>query len=76
MHRSTVREEELGRLAADLLTDSPESFRSAFVSTLLRFDPGGPEWAVLEAIVSSLLTEWQAAHPPGSPPENKEDPEP
>ena len=60
MFPSRSREEELGRLVADLFADSPATFRSALITTLLRFDPAGPEWAVLEAITKNLLAEWQA----------------
>ena len=74
MFPARSREEELGRLVAELLADRPESFRAALITTLLRFDPAGPEWAALEAIVRSLLAEWQDRA--GPPPEAKKDPEP
>ena len=48
------REEEMAALVKSLLADRPESFRSALVTTLLRFDPAGPEWAVLERIYEEL----------------------
>ena len=51
------REEEMGRLLGDLLADRPESFRTALITTLLRFDPNGPEWAVLERIYDELAKE-------------------
>ena len=51
------REEEMGRLLGDLLADRPESFRTALITTLLRFDPNGPEWAVLERIYDALAKE-------------------
>jgi len=45
------REQELSRYVGQLLADRPESIRSALITTLLRFDPAGPEWEVLERIV-------------------------
>ena len=39
-----------------LMADSPESFRSALVTTLLRFDPNGPEWEILERIYDGIAT--------------------
>lgn len=53
------RAEELGALVASLLEDRDDSFRSALMTALLRFDPDGPEWSALERIyqnVSALLT--------------------
>ena len=57
MFRPMSREAELGRLLGDLLADRPESFRTALITTLLRFDPSGPEWAVLERIYEDLAKE-------------------
>lgn len=57
MFRPLSREAELGRLLGDLLADRPESFRSSLITTLLRFDPEGPEWAVLERIYEDLAKE-------------------
>ena len=57
MRANMDREEEMGRLLGDLLADRPESFRSALITTLLRFDPEGPEWAVLERIYEDLAKE-------------------
>ena len=57
MKADVSREEEMGRLLGDLLADRPESFRSALITTLLRFDPEGPEWAVLERIYEDLAKE-------------------
>lgn len=51
------RSEEVGKLMKSLLTDSPESFRSRLVTALLRFDPDGAEWEVLENIYNSIATE-------------------
>lgn len=57
MRANMDREEEMGRLLGDLLADRPESFRSALITTLLRFDPEGPEWSVLERIYEDLAKE-------------------
>lgn len=57
MKADVSREEEMGRLLGDLLADRPESFRSALITTLLRFDPEGPEWSVLERIYEDLAKE-------------------
>jgi transcriptional regulator with XRE-family HTH domain len=54
----TSREEEMAKLLKDLMADSPDSFRSALITTLLRFRPDGPEWAILETICRSLEDEW------------------
>lgn len=57
MKADVSREEEMGRLLGDLLADRPESFRTALITTLLRFDPEGPEWSVLERIYEDLAKE-------------------
>ena len=49
------RSVELAELVHTLYVDSPESFRSRLITTLLRFDPDGPEWDILERIYRSLL---------------------
>ena len=67
MRRSRSREAELGELIRSRLIDSPESFQTALVTTLLRFDPDGPEMRVLEKILRSLMEEWK---------ETQKDPEP
>lgn len=53
------REKELATYIRQLLADRPDSFRSALITTLLRFDPNGPEWAVLEAIFQKTVEEAQ-----------------
>ena len=60
MRADTAREEELGRLLGELLADRPESFRTALLTTLLRFSPDGPEWAVLERIYDGLAAELES----------------
>ena len=57
MKADTTREEEMGALLGSLLADRPESFRSALITALLRFDPDGPEWEVLERIYQNLAAE-------------------
>lgn len=52
-----TREEEMGDLLGSLMKDSPESFRSKLITALLRFDPDGSEWQVLENIYNSVAAE-------------------
>lgn len=51
------RQEEMAALVHSLMADKPESFRTALVTTLLRFDPNGPEWEILERIYDSVAKE-------------------
>lgn len=53
------REEALGAEVARLMSDAPDSFKAALISTLLRYDPDGPEWAVLEAIYKAVAAEME-----------------
>lgn len=64
MRRSRSREAELGELIRSRLINRPESFQAALVTTLLRFDPDGPELEILEKILRQLAEE------------TKKDPEP
>ena len=64
MRRSRSREAELGELIRSRLIDSPESFQSALVTTLLRFDPDGPEMQVLEKILHGLVEDWKSEKDP------------
>lgn len=57
MRRSRSREAELGELIRSRLIDRPESFQAALVTTLLRFDPDGPELEILEKILRQLVEE-------------------
>lgn len=57
MYAAASREEELGRLVRRLLSSSPASFQAACITTLLRFDPEGPEWVLVEQIYNSLAVE-------------------
>lgn len=51
------REEEMAALIKSLMADRPESFRSSLITTLLRFDPDGPEWEILERIYNGIAEE-------------------
>lgn len=64
MYRPRSREQELGEGIRAILIDRPESFQAALISTLLKFDPDGPEWTALERIMAELQKE------------TKKDPEP
>lgn len=55
------REHELSRYVEQMLIDSPDSFKAALVTTLLRFDPNGPEWAVIERIFEKTINEMKRA---------------
>lgn len=55
------REQEMAELVKSLMADNPESFRSRLVTALLRFDPNGPEWEVLERIYESIAAEAEKA---------------
>ena len=57
MTASKSRAQEMAELVRSLMSDSPESFRSALVTTLLRFDPNGPEWEILERIYDGIANE-------------------
>lgn len=54
MTASKSRSQEMSEMVKSLMADSPESFRSALITTLLRFDPNGPEWEVLERIYEGI----------------------
>ena len=64
MFRPRSREAELGALIRSRLIDRPESFQAALITTLLRFDPDGPEWQALEKIVASLKEETEKDREP------------
>lgn len=57
MQASRSREQEMAALVSSLLADSPESFRSALITTLLRFNPNGPEWEILERIYDGIANQ-------------------
>lgn len=64
MRPPNTRADELGRAIRELLTDETDSFRTRLLTVLLRFDPDGPEWDILERIVEEVAGE------------NKKSPEP
>lgn len=53
------RDEELGALLGNLMSDRPESFRRRLITALLRFDPEGQEWQVIENIYEAIKNEAQ-----------------
>ena len=57
MKAQTSRAEEMATAVKRLFSDRPESFQTALVTTLLRFEPDGPEWEVLEKIYDSVSAE-------------------
>lgn len=59
MHGDKSHEEELGAAVAKLMANRPDSFKAAVVAALLRFDPDGPEWEVLEEIYRQIAEEWE-----------------
>ncbi len=57
MKSAASRSEEMATAVKRLFADRPESFQTALITTLLRFDPDGPEWALLERIYDSVAAE-------------------
>jgi transcriptional regulator with XRE-family HTH domain len=57
MHEEKTREEELGGEVARMLA-RPDSFKASVVAALLKFDPGGPEWSILERIYNDIADQW------------------
>ena len=57
MRAPVSRSEELGSLVKSLMSERPESFRSALITALLKFDPSGEEWKVLEKIFLGIMSE-------------------
>lgn len=53
MKAAVSREQEMATYTKNLL-QRPESFRNALITTLLRFDPDGSEWKVLEDIYNGI----------------------
>lgn len=48
---------EMSALVEQLFRDRPETFKARLISALLRFDPDGPQWSILEDIYSSVAAE-------------------
>lgn len=59
MYAPLTREEELGKLVRRFFAARPESFQRALITALLRFDPDGPEWVIVERIARSVVEGWQ-----------------
>ena len=74
MTASKTRAQEMGELFSRLFADRPESFRVALLTTLLRFDPNGPEWEILERIYDSVVRETYQASPPAPAPQLSKNP--
>ncbi len=55
----TSRKEEMTALFAELLNDRPEAFRTKLITALLRFDPNGSEWELLERIYRGIQDEYE-----------------
>lgn len=54
MRAAKSREQEMAEMVKRLMADRPDSFRRALITTLLRLDPNGKEWAVLEDIYNEI----------------------
>lgn len=54
MRAAKSREQEMAEMVKRLMADRPDSFRSALALPLLRLDPNGKEWAVLEDIYKRI----------------------
>ena len=37
----------------------PDSFKASVVAALLKFDPDGPEWSILERIYNDIADQWK-----------------
>jgi len=57
MTASQSKQHEMAALVASLTQDKSESFRKQLITTLLRFDPNGPEWEALERIYDSIASQ-------------------
>ena len=53
--------DELQREVDARLPERSDSFRSALVSTLMKFDPDGKEWEILEKIFNQVSAEMEIA---------------
>ena len=60
---ATDAEAELGELVRTRLLNRPVDFRRELITALLRFDPDGPEWQVLETIVRTAASALPASDP-------------
>lgn len=51
------KEREMSDFIKSLFPERKDDFRSALMTALLRFDPEGPEWAILEKILAEIIKE-------------------
>lgn len=49
--------QEMTDLVGRLFRDRPETFKARLISVLLRYDPDGPQWRILEEIYESIAAE-------------------
>lgn len=57
MHDGMTRAEEMTAEVSKLMSTRPDSFKASVVNVLLKFEPDGPEWTVLENIYNSIEKE-------------------
>lgn len=57
MHGDTSREAEVTREVGKLFRKRPDSFKAAVISCLMKFDPDGDQWKVLEQIFDGIEKE-------------------
>ena len=57
MKAENSRAAEMAESVKRLFSEKPESFQTALVTTLLRFNPNGPQWEILERIYDSIAAE-------------------
>ena len=57
MHGDMSREDDLSVEIGKLFQSRPDSFKRATITALLKFDPDGEEWEVLEKIYHGIESE-------------------
>lgn len=63
MYADKTREELITEEVTRMMATAPDSFKAALIAALLRFDPDGPEWTILEDVYNSVAAEL-AENPP------------
>ena len=63
MFRPEEESEELARNLKRLMNGRPDSLSRRAVRVLLRYEPDGPEWQVLEKIYTDVLAEAEKKEP-------------
>ena len=58
-----TRAAEMGRLVGEMMGDRPESFRTAFVTAMLRIPPESPVWDALEKAVNEIAQQYKRETP-------------